>query len=463
MPTGIIIAAPSSGSGKTTLALGLMAVFARRGLNVAPFKIGPDFIDPGHHRHVTGRDSHNLDGWMLSRDANATNFHRHLRAGDTAVVEGVMGLFDGYDGRTEAGSTAQMAKWLALPVLMIVDARSMARSAAALVQGFENFDPDVRFLGVIFNRIGSPRHLSYLTDALDGHVAMPCLGGIPREGRIQMPERHLGLVTADDHPLSADHLDRLVDLIETHVNVDQLIRALPDIDSNVDRSSAEIPAQTNGPRIGVARDRSFCFYYPENLEMLAANGAQLVFFSPEADRCPPDGLDGLYFGGGYPETAAAALAANQRMRQAVRTMSADGMPIYAECGGFMYLCRQLVDTSGRAHAMAGCFPYTTRMLPRRNALGYREIELRADTVIGASGMRARGHEFHYSEIDTAVIDTGIELVYKIASRKGAAMAAEGYLRHQTLGSYVHLHFSSNPEMPRTFVRRCQAYQRKKDS
>ncbi len=463
MPTGFIIAAPSSGSGKTTLALGLMAALARRGLSVAPFKIGPDFIDPGHHRHVTGRISRNLDGWMISRDVNATNFHRHLCEEDTAVVEGVMGLFDGYDGRNEAGSTAQMAKWLDLPVLLIVDARSMARSAAALIQGFENFDPDVQFLGVVFNRIGSPRHFRYLSDAIKDHVRMPCFGGFPRKNQIQMPERHLGLVTAEDHPLDAAHLDCLVALIEQHLDVDRLVRALPSIAAHRHRPCEESSAEAIGPRIGVARDRPFCFYYPENLEMLAASGGRLVYFSPEKDHRPPEGLDGLYIGGGYPETAAEALAANHSMRTAILAMSDSGMPIYAECGGFMYLCRRLVDLSGKSHEMVGCFPYTTRMLSRRKALGYREIELTAHTILGPPGTRARGHEFHYSELETAGIDTRVELVYKVASRAGETIATEGYRHRRTLGSYVHLHFSSNPELPRAFVSRCRAYQMKKDA
>ncbi len=463
MPKGFIIAAPASGSGKTTLALGLMGALARRGANVAPFKIGPDFIDPGHHCHVTGRISRNLDGWMLSRTANERNFYGHLAEDDIAVVEGVMGLFDGYDGRSEAGSTAQMAKWLNLPVLLVVDARSMARSAAALVQGFENFDPTVKFLGILFNRIGSPRHLQYLTDALQGNVAMPCLGGMPRENRIHMPERHLGLVTADDHPLDAVHMDGLISLIEAHLDVDRLIGALPSIGGNSVARSEYAAVSSTGPRVGIARDRAFCFYYPENLEMLAACGAELVYFSPVNDPLPPDGLDGLYLGGGYPEMAAEALAANHSMRTAIRAMSDDAMPIYAECGGFMYLCRHLVDRDGRSHDMAGCFPHTTRMLPRRKALGYREIELTADTILGPPGICARGHEFHYSEIETARIDAGPEMVYKVGSRAGEVMPVEGYRRQKTLGSYIHLHFSSNPELARAFVRSCRVYQTKKDA
>ena len=463
MPRGFVIAAPGSGSGKTTLALGLMAALARRNLKVAPFKIGPDFIDPGHHRHVTGRASRNLDGWMLSQTVNEGIFYNGLEADSTALVEGVMGLFDGYDGRTEAGSTAQMAKWLNLPVLLVVDARSMARSAAALVQGFENFDAQVAFLGVVFNRVGSPRHLKYLVDALEDQVAMPCLGGLPRENQIRMPERHLGLVTADDHPLDAVQLDRLVGMIEEHLDVDRLIQAMHAIPGRAPEKPFESAGGESGPRIGIARDRAFCFYYPENLEMLAAGGARLINFSPLKDPLPPEGLDGLYLGGGYPEMAAGALAANQSMRRAIRALSDGGMPIYAECGGFMYLCRRLVDAEGRAHDMADCFPYTTRMLPRRKALGYREIELVADTIIGPSGFRARGHEFHYSEIDADGIDAGTEMVYKVASRGGETMPAEGYRRRETLGSYIHLHFGSNPGLAREFIRRCRRYQSKKDA
>ena len=291
---------------------------------------------------------------------------------------------------------------------------------------------------------------------------MPCLGGVPRDNQIHMPERHLGLVTADDHPLDTVQLDRLVGMIEDHLDVDRLIGAMYEIPGHARQKPLEGAQGDSGPCIGIARDRAFCFYYPENLEMLSANGARLIYFSPLNDHSPPEGLDGLYLGGGYPEMAAGALAANHSMRRAIRGLSDGGMPIYAECGGFMYLCRQLVDRDGRAHAMADCFPYTTRMLPRRKALGYREIELVADTIIGASGDRARGHEFHYSEIDAHGIDAGSEMVYKVASRGGETMPAEGYCRRETLGSYIHLHFSSNPDLARAFIRRCRRYRLKKD-
>ena len=235
---GVVVAGTGSGCGKTTVSLGLMAALAGRGLRVAPFKVGPDFIDPGHHRQAAGRPGRNLDGWMLPRATNERTFRRSVGAADVAVVEGVMGLFDGYDGRSESGSTAEMAKWLGLPVLLVVDARSMARSAAALVQGFENFDPGLRFAGVAFNRIGSERHLRYLREALADTVRMPCLGGFGRDEAVSVPERHLGLVTAEDHPLDARRLARLAAMVEAGLDVDGLLSALPQIAADPERGGA---------------------------------------------------------------------------------------------------------------------------------------------------------------------------------------------------------------------------------
>ena len=454
MTQGIVIAAVHSGSGKTTIALGLMAALVRRGLVVAPFKVGPDFIDPGHHGRITGRESRSLDGWMLSRGYNRECFARHADDADIAVVEGVMGLFDGYDGKSEAGSTAQMAKWLGLPVLLVVDAGAMARSAAALVQGFERFDPDLRFAGVLFNKVGSPRHLDYLTEALAGHVAMPCLGGVGREPAVAIPERHLGLVTAGDHPLSGETVSKLADLVEENLDLDALLTALPDVDAAETAAPARIPAAP-AVRIGVARDNAFCFYYPDNLDLLRQQGAEPVFFSPVADSALPERIDGLYFGGGYPELFAEVLAANRSLCREIRERSDEDMPIYGECGGFMYLCRELVNGAGQAYPMTGCFPFATRMLDRRKALGYREVTLTADTLLGKKGRILRGHEFHYSER----IAGGEEIrrVYTVAAGRGGSAAGEGYWRGNTLGSYVHLHFGSCPEAARSFVDACRNY------
>jgi cobyrinic acid a,c-diamide synthase len=458
MSNGLMVAGTSSGCGKTTLTLALLAALAARGDRLAPFKVGPDFIDPGHHARVTGVASRNLDGWMLSPETNRAIFARGSRKADWAIVEGVMGLFDGYDGRSEAGSTAQLAKWLDLPVLLIVDARSMARSAAALVQGFERFDPGLRFAGVVFNRIGSPRHLTYLREALQGQVAMPCLGGIPREATIAIPERHLGLHTAEDHPLDEAATAGLAALVEEHLDLERLLARMA-AGTITRRRAAKNPSKSaSDVRIGVARDRAFCFYYPDNLELLANQGAEMVFFSPLTDDRLPQALDGLYFGGGYPELQAERLSANQGLLAAVRNCCHRGMPIYAECGGFMYLCERLTDIHGQAHSMAGCFPFGTRMLPRRKALGYREIETVAASPLGPAGLVGRGHEFHYSELDAT--NDACTMVYAAAPRSDSAPISEGYRVHNTLGSYIHLHFGSNPAMAKHFVDNCRRFRQK---
>jgi cobyrinic acid a,c-diamide synthase len=449
---GIVIAGTHSGAGKTTITLGLMAALTARGHTVAPFKVGPDFIDPGHHSRVTGRVSRNLDGWMLSKAYNLEAFARQTQGADIAMVEGVMGLFDGYDGRSEAGSTAQMAKWLGLPVVLVVGARAMARSAAALVQGFERFDDRLSFCGVLFNHLGSDRHLDYLKEAMDGHVCMPVLGGLMRDDTIAIPERHLGLVTREDHDGSAESRIRLARLIENQLDLDALLQMLPEVDLLGNPSAPVNPAKPADVRIGVARDAAFCFYYPDNLELLEAAGAQLVFFSPLTDGHLPEGLDGLYFGGGYPELHAPVLADNRSLRQEIRQMSITNMPIYGECGGFMYLCREMGDTDGKVFPMTGCLPFGTRMLDRLRALGYREITQTQATVLGPAGQTMRGHEFHYSTLADGSVDvTG---VYRVTDRAGMEASAEGFMAGQTLGSYVHLHFGSCPQAATHFVNAC---------
>jgi cobyrinic acid a,c-diamide synthase len=432
-----------------------MSALIRRGLTVAPFKVGPDYIDPGHHSRITGRVSRNLDGWMLPQDYNRDNFLKNAMGADVAVVEGVMGLFDGYDGKSEAGSTAQMAKWLELPVILVVDARSMARSAAALIQGFERFDGDLDFAGVIFNRVGSAHHLAYLKDALAGNVAMPCLGAIPRNESVAIPERHLGLVTRQEHSVSPQSVDALADLVDHHVDMDALLHRLPDRSSALPTACGPEKNPGRPVRIGVAMDKAFCFYYRENLEALENAGAELVFFSPMEDESLPASIDGLYFGGGYPEVHAAALSSRESLRSEIREKSASAMPIYGECGGFMYLCREIEDLNGKQFEMTGCFPFSVRMLPRLKAMGYRQVTFDRELPLGPGGMSVRGHEFHYSEI---VSDKSrFETVYRVADRAGRDKAREGYLTGRTLGSYFHLHFGSCQQTAASFVAASRTY------
>jgi cobyrinic acid a,c-diamide synthase len=452
---GLVIAGTQSGVGKTTVTLGILYALARRGLTVQPFKVGPDFIDPGHHTRAAGRACRNLDGWMLSRETNVSLFHRRAREAEIAVVEGVMGLFDGYDGASEAGSTAQMAKWLGLPVLLVVDARAMARSAAALVHGFASFDAALSLAGVIFNRIGSAAHLEYLQQAMTSLPGVRVWGGLPRDQELAIPERHLGLATAEDHPLDQAYLERLADLLEANLDLEGLLAALPRL------TLPEAPAPVAAPqvvRLGVARDRAFCFYYPENLELLEGFGAKLVPFSPLEDRELPPDLDGVYLGGGYPELYAQGLAANVGLRQALKEAAAVGLPIYAECGGLMYLAREIRDLEGRPHPMAGVFPFAVRMLARLKALGYREVTLTAPGLLGPAGTTIRGHEFHYSEIIGE--PDGVPRLYRLTPRRGGAAVAEGYGANNVLASYVHLHFGSNPGVARHLVASCRAYREK---
>jgi len=449
---GFVISATHSGSGKTTLALGLMAALKRRGLSVQPFKVGPDFIDPGHHTHVTGRQSRNLDGWMLSRSYNQHLFARLMREADCAVVEGVMGLFDGFDAAGEAGSTAEMAKWLNLPVLLMVDAASMARSAAAVVRGFETFDPELNLAGVIFNRVGSPGHLRLLCETVSHYCDIPCLGGLPREEGLAMPERHLGLVTSEEKGLSGERIAALAAFAEKHLDLDKLLETFG-ISIPVEKPEQSGKRPSERVRIAVARDSAFCFYYPDNLELLIQAGAELVSFSPLEDPELPNGCHGVYFGGGYPEVFAETLSKNRSMLNSVQKAGERGCPIYAECGGLMYLSKEITTSDGLHYPMAGLFPFATRMLPRFKALGYREVCMEEKGPLGQKGTVARGHEFHYSEIAGADI-TGLETLYSVKGRRVSPGHLEGYRIYNSLASYIHLHFGSNPEIAQAWVTFC---------
>jgi cobyrinic acid a,c-diamide synthase len=333
----------------------------------------------------------------------------------------------------------------------------MARSAAALVQGFRQFDPQVQFAGVIFNRLGSEGHRAFLQEAMAAHSDLPFLGGLLRDERLLIPERHLGLTTAEDGPLTAAQENLLVASIEAGLDVDGLLARLPEIPAPPGFQRPDRREHPDPVRMGVARDNAFCFYYPDNLELLAAAGVVLVPFSPINDeRLPPD-LDGLYFGGGYPELHAGRLAGNSELRAMIRHCSQQGMPIYGECGGFMYLCRELEDTAGGIHPMCGCFPFRSSMHAGLRSLGYREVRLTADTLLGEKGRVLRGHEFHYSELSDASAADGVDTVYAVGSRSRKRPSAEGYLVNQTLGSYIHLHLGSRPEGALALADACRRY------
>lgn len=484
-PRGLLIAGTRSGCGKTSVSLGIMAALARRGLDVRPFKAGPDFIDPLHHAAAVGRASQNLDGWMLSRQCVRSIFARGVRGGDVAVLEGVMGLFDGASGRSESGSSAELAKWLGLPVLLVADAASLARSAAAMVSGYARFDPELRFAGVVLNRVGSPRHEELLREALESVPELPLLGCLPRTADLELPSRHLGLVTPDfpqpgtgkpaasgkrnwdaGQEWEAGVYGRLADWIEAHLDLDTLLTGLPGLRLAPPDPETEDAPHSGKVRLGVARDAAFCFCYAENLRLLERAGAEIVFFSPLHDADLPPNLYGLYLPGGYPELYARTLEGNIAMRRSVQAFCASGRPVYAECGGFLYLLASLegaqdgsdvaaaAGTGRREWAMCGIYPGGAAMRGRFRALGYREVRLTQDTPLGRAGEMARGHEFHYSEL---LGDPGGQNAYAVADRLGRSVDAGGWLagpRGNVLGSYVHLHFGSNPALAEAFIAAC---------
>jgi cobyrinic acid a,c-diamide synthase len=446
----VVVAGVASGVGKTTATVGLCRALRARGLKVAPFKCGPDYLDPTYHRRAAGAPSHNLDGWLMGRDAVLRTFALGAAGADVAVIEGVMGLFDGASPTGDEGSTAEIARWLDAPVVLVVDAAGMARTLAALVAGFTAFDPGLTLAGVIANRVGSRGHLELLRAAAPGAV----LGGLPVSTAYAFPARHLGLRAADQETIPEVLVDGWGALVAEWCQIDALLacaRTAPPLPLPAPEATTAI----GRCRIGLAVDEAFHFYYADNLRRLEALGAELVPFSPLRDRLPavdgPDGLDGLYLGGGYPEAHAAALAASAPMLDGLRDHARRGRPLYAECGGLMLLCEAIRTLDGRRHPMAGVLPGEAVMSDRLEALGYVEVETRAPCLLGGTGLRFRGHQFRYSRLTGAEAAAG---AYSVRRRRGGETFTEGYAAGAVLGSYVHAHWASNPLAAEGFVRAC---------
>ena len=448
-----MVAAPSSGSGKTTLAAGLMAALSGSD-TVQGYKVGPDYIDPGYHTAATGRVSRNLDTWMVPPEEVNAIFARGQEGADLSVIEGVMGFYDGYEGRSDRGSSAEVAKLLSAPVILVIDVGKMVRSAGAIALGFQQFDPAVRIAGVIANRVGSEAHAGWVSDAVES-AGIAVLGCIPRSERLHVPERHLGLHTAHERDnRTAPFLEQAKAAIKSHVDLDRVRTIAQSAPALNLTAPLPLPAKSGGVRIAVARDDAFCFYYEDNFDLLRAAGAEIVFFSPLQDEALPAGSAGLYLGGGYPELYAAQLSANTRLLAAIRTAVEGGMPTFAECGGLMVLSESLMDQDGAQHTMIGALPGQVRMTGKL-VMGYREIETRRDTLLTQAGGVMRGHEFHYSEWIQP--DGPADNPFTVRQRSGERLPQEGFASQNLLASYVHLHFASNPEMATNFVSACQKW------
>lgn len=442
---GFAVCGTSSGVGKTTVAAALMAALRKRGLRVQPFKCGPDFIDPGHHSRVCGRPSHNLDTWMLSADCNKRIFASACHDADIAIVEGMMGLFDGAHGKGEEGSSAEISKLLGLPVLLIVDASSVARSIAAIVHGFRIFDPEVRIAGVILNRVAGPAHASMLADALKSLSSDLVVGWLPAEQQLELKERHLGLEIAEERSWAAATLERLISLIEQHVPLDALLQ-----NCSIDSAPGVGELEYFPPpvvRIGVARDPAFSFYYEASLAELRRQGASLVEFSPLSNTKLPNDLDGLYFGGGYPELYADALSANTSLISDLRNFAKSGRPIYGECGGLMFLGQELVTLDGRRWPMANLLPLSFAMTQGLVQFGYAEIHF-LEEGLAAKGSRLRGHSFHCSRI---IHDGGADKKAIVHYSISGDRRSEGFTAGNVFGSYIHLHFAGEPSLAARFI------------
>ncbi len=447
----IVVAGTSSGVGKTTVTVALARALCARGLRVALFKCGPDYLDPTYHARATGRPSQTLDGWMMGKDAVLSTFSHASTGADVAVVEGMMGLYDGAEPAGDRGSTAEIARWLDAPVLLVADASGMSGSIAAVAHGFASFDARVRVSGLVANRIGGRAHLELLQRA---QARPPVLGGLPLDAEHAFPERHLGLVAADASVLPEARLDHWGERAAGWLGIDAALaiaRSAPAIDA-----PGEPPRATRPPlcRIGIARDAAFHFYYADNLRRLEACGAEIVPFSRVADARLPD-VDGLYFGGGYPEALARELAANTAMREAVLAFARSDRPVYAECGGLMYLSDAIVTLDGAHHPMAGVVPTQARMREGIQAIGYVDVELRRGCPLGAAGTRFRGHQFRCSELVPPPDTTSVERLYAMR-RPGHAetLALEGYGVRSVVATYVHAHWASCPSIPESFVAAC---------
>jgi len=450
----ILIAGTTSGVGKTTIATGLMGALCRLGYRVQPFKTGPDYIDPGYHNMVTNEISRNLDTWMLPPDSIVELFTRAAAGKDIAVIEGVMGIYDGHSPTSDEGSTAELAKLLHVPVLLAVDGKKGARSIAAMVKGYRDFDPELDICGVILNGIGSDRHLRICREAIEHYTGLPVLGHLPHKDSLSLPERYLGLIPTAEKPAGSDFYDQLIETVNTGFNIPAIMQMsqrahVPEVKRHLFPESPQ-PAVV---RIAVARDRAFSFYYQDSLDLLESRGAELVYFSPIDDRALPENISGLYIGGGFPELYAAALSENKSLREAVKKAVRNKMPVYAECGGLMYLGKKIRDLNGQEYEMVDAIPASSSIKSTRLNLGYRTAKALGDGPLLCRGETVRGHEFHWSVLSGGSENTN---AYELPGQD----RVEGFHLENTLCSYIHLHLAARPGMIKRFISLCSEYGRK---
>jgi cobyrinic acid a,c-diamide synthase len=430
-PRGLVIAAPHSGAGKTTVTVGLLRALTRRGLRVQPFKCGPDYIDPAFHGVAAGRPSFNLDTWAMAPGTIADLVTRHAATADLAIVEGVMGLFDGVadPGQTARASTADLAAFLGWPVVLVLDVAGQTETAAAIAAGCAHYRDDISITGVILNRVASPRHAALIAPGFQ-RIGIPLLGALTQDAHFTLPERHLGLVQASETPDIDRRLAALADLIEASIDLDALCGSARAIGST-DRPAARLDPP--GQRIALAQDQAFSFIYPHLLDRWRSAGAAVLAFSPLADEAPDPAADAVWLPGGYPELHAGPLAAARHFHEGLRTLAGRAVPIHGECGGYMVLGAGIEDAEGRRHAMAGLLSLETSFAQRRMHLGYRRARLKVACPLGAAGTEVLGHEFHYA----SALSNGDEPLVECRDATGAPVAEGGGRRGSVSGTFFH--------------------------
>lgn len=452
----VVIAGTSSGVGKTTLSIGIMAALKNRGFHVAPFKVGPDYIDPGFHKFVTGAPSYNLDSWMLDEETVSYLFQRNMEDKDIGVVEGVMGLYDGYGGKRDQGSTAHIAKIIKAPTILIIDGQAMSSSAAALVLGYKMYDEELDIKAVIVNKVGGKAHYEIIKDVIERDVKVPCIGYLPSSLNVSLESRHLGLIPAEELISLEEKVDELVGIVEDCIDLDLLL-TIADTGGDLECYENPFKLQTNiyhGLSIGIAKDKAFNFYYEDNLKVLRELGANIEYFSPLECKAIPENLDGIYIGGGFPEVFASKLEENREFKQSLKKALDRGLPAYAECGGLMYLTQGIENLEGKSHEMVGFFPTKSKMTEKLQRFGYVE-------VVTSSNISIKGHEFHRSIVEDK---DGLKYKYVVQKRRDEELISTwecGLNRKNVLAGYPHVHFYSNPKFLMYLLDKCKEYQKNK--
>lgn len=451
----LVLAGTHSGVGKTTIATGILAYLTSLGYKVQPYKVGPDYIDPSYHTYATGFVSRNLDAWLTPEEMLKQLFVSSAQKADLAIIEGVMGLYDGHQDQRFKSSTAEIAKLLKAPVLLIVDCHSMAQSVAALVHGYQYFDPQVQIAGVILNKIGSERHLAMVKQSIEEHNGIPVVGYIGRHQELVLPERHLGLVPVTEKKDIQERIKDIALKVGKHLDIDKLLAIANSAEPWEDTISLPRASINRKIRVAIARDEAFNFYYQDSLDYLERLGIEWIYFSPLKDSSLPLDINGLIIGGGFPEMFLETLANNVSLKNDIRKKAFQGLPIYAECGGLMYLCESIIDFDNNQYPMLGLVPAHAKMEKRLISMGYREFQALRPSILAQKGDKIRGHEFHYSSLVIKEHDS-FPWAYQFTNGRGE-VRREGYACNNILATYLHCHFAGNSKAADEFIKSCDNF------